>query len=259
MQDNSTDDITEMLIRYMDKELSSDEIPAVEKLLQEDADTNERYQLLLAAKQAIRSQGLKRRVSNLQNEYLQNNASIKQGKTKLIRLSFTKTITRIAAVFILAIAGYGIYEYNTTSYESVFNNNFSNYDLPVNRSANTITSIDSLYNLAKYSAVIAALQTKPQKDQQDYFIEAQSYLHLNNTEKAIEDFKAVQNLNENSTEKYFEDETDYYLALAYIKSGNVEEGKNELNKIMSDKTHLYYNQAKKISGLKLEILKWKAK
>ena len=70
MQDDSTNDITEMLIKLMDGELSASEKQAVEKQLEEDIKLNERYQYLLTAKQAIRLQGLKQQVNDIQNEYL---------------------------------------------------------------------------------------------------------------------------------------------------------------------------------------------
>ena len=57
MQDNSTNDIMETLIRYMDGEMSTAEQEATEKLLRNDAALQERYQHFLAARQAIRSQG----------------------------------------------------------------------------------------------------------------------------------------------------------------------------------------------------------
>ncbi len=260
MPDNFTGDITEMLIRYMDNELSEKEKPAVEKLLQENAEANERYQLLLAAKQAIRSGGLKQRVQKIHDEYIQANAKTEPAHAKVVRASSVfKTFMRIAAVFVIAVGGYGVYEYSTTNNASVFNNNFAKYELPVNRGENSTNDIDSLYNASNYAAAINAFEAKTQKDQKDYFIAGQSYLQLNNADKAIAAFEQIQNLNSTSTTKYFVEETDYYLALAFIKAGKISEAQSQLDKITSDKQHLFYNQAKNISGLKLHILKLKEK
>src|SRR4051812_37838689 len=68
MQDNST---TEMLVRYMDSELNEAERETTEKLLQDDTSLQEQYQYLLAAKRAIKSEGLKQRVQAIQREYIQ--------------------------------------------------------------------------------------------------------------------------------------------------------------------------------------------
>jgi tetratricopeptide (TPR) repeat protein len=257
MPDNSTDNITELLVKYMDNELLPDEKPAVEKMLHENAEVKERYQYLLAAKQAIRHENLKQRVQRVHDEYISTGTTNKTVSAKVIKPSAFKIFMRIAAVFIAVIAGYGIFQYASTTNQSVYNNNFINYELPVNRGVNNTSSIDSLYTAANYNAVIKTFEEKPQKNQQDYFIAAQSYLHLDNTQKAIQSFLEVKKLNDASAQKYFVDETDYYLALAYIKTGNVDDAENLLNKITADKQNLFYNKAKELSGYKLTILKMK--
>ncbi len=257
MPDNSTDDMTEMLVRYMDNELLPDEKAAVEKLMHDDAEVNEHYQYLLAAKQSIRHQNLKQRVQNVHEAYINSKSGDETSTTKIVRPSVFKTFMRVAAIFIAVIAGYGVFEYSTTTNQSVYNNNFINYQLPVNRGINNTNSIDSLYSTANYTAVINAFEEKPQKNQEDYFIAAQSYLQLNNTDKAIQSFLEVKRLNDANAQKYFVDETDYYLALAYIKAGSIQDAENLLKKITSDKQNLYYNNAKEISDYKLKILKLK--
>jgi len=256
MLDNYTNDISELLIKYMDNELSPDEKTAVEKMLHEDADVNERYQHLLAAKQAIRHQNLKQRVRLVHDEYISeraNNINITKTKTP----SIFKTFMRVAAVFIAVIAGYGVFEYSTTTTQSIFNDNYISYQLPVNRGADETDEIDSLYAAKNYTAVVNAFEQIPQKSQEDYFIAGQSYLSLDNTDKAIKCFLDVKKINNSSAQKYFVDETDYYLALAYLKAGNIDEAENLLNKITADKQNLYYKKAKDISGYKLRILKLK--
>src|SRR4051794_4947275 len=104
MQDNST---TEMLIKYMDGELNEAEKESTEKLLHDDASLQERYQYLLAAKRAIKSQGLKQRVQAIHQEYIQEvNNSIKSSPQAIKHSSSFKIFMRIAAVFMVAIVGY---------------------------------------------------------------------------------------------------------------------------------------------------------
>ena len=85
----------------------------------------------------------------------------------------------------------------------------------------------------------------------------QAYLQLNNANAAIHNFQEVENLNSKSTEKYFEQETDYYCMLAYIKAGKIEDAERLLDKIKSNPQHLFYNKAKDISRIQLMMLKWK--
>jgi tetratricopeptide (TPR) repeat protein len=255
MQDNST---TEVLIRYMDGELNEAEKQAAEKLLQDDVSLQERYQYLLAAKQAIKSQGVRQRVQAIHQEYKQEVSEPKPISPKVIKhkRSF-KTFMRIAAVFIVAVVGYGVFLYVSTTNQSVYNANFISYQFPVTRGGDQADNLGVLYNAGNYDAVIDAFNVKQSKKQKDYFLAGQAYLQLNNANAAIDAFQQVENLNTKGTEKYFEQETDYYLMLAYIKGGKIEKAENLLNKITSNKQHLFYNKTKNISRLKLTILKRK--
>ena len=116
-----------------------------------------------------------------------------------------------------------------------------------------------MYNSGSYQKVISAVSLKEHKSQKDYFLAAQSYLQLNDADAAINAFKQVEDINQKTNEKYFVYETDYYLALAYIKAGNIEKAEQQLNKITSNKQHPFYNQAKSITRTKLFILKLKEK
>ncbi len=258
MPGNPENDITEILVRYMDDELTPGEKATIAEQLQQDAVLNERYQLLLAAKQAIRMQGLKQRVQNLHKEYVPQTKELKQEKI-VGRTSFFKTFMRIAAVFIIVVAGYGVFEFALTNDQSVYEDHFLSYELPVNRGLGTSNTIDSLYAAKNYAGTIEAFNAKQHKIQQDYFLAAQCYLQLNNAGKAIEAFQDVENLNNVNAQKSFVQETDYYLALAYIKAGNIDAGKRQIDKILSDKEHLFYNKAKQISGIQLKILQLKNK
>ncbi len=185
MPDSSENDIAEILIRYMDNELTPEEKAVITEQLQQDAILNERYQLLLAAKQAIRMNGLKQRVQALHKEHELQAKELEQEKIAS-GTSFFKTFMRIAAVFIIAVTGYGVFEFASTNDQSVYKDHFLSYELSVNRGLGTTNTIDSLYTAKSYAGVIEAFNTKQNKSQQDYFLAAQCYLQLNNAGKAIQ-------------------------------------------------------------------------
>ena len=264
MQDNYTyDDVIEQLVRYMDGELNADENAAVEKLLLQDAALKERFENLLAAKAAIRSKGLQQRVMALHQQYYATIRTDENNETqtaKIIKPSFGNTlkfVLRIAAVFIFIVAGYTVYQYSTTSNANVFADNFINYQLPVSRGENKETKIDSLYQSANYNALLQAFESSKDKTQKDYFLAALAYLETGNSNASINTFKNLQQINSAATEKYFVQETEYYLALAYIKAGNIDEAEKQLSTIKANKQHLFYQKANEISSTKLRILKMK--
>jgi uncharacterized protein YxeA len=255
MQDDAT---TEMLVRYIDGELNEAEKEATEKLLHQNASLQERYYYLLAIKQTIKLPERRQRVQAIHQEYTQQINASENGKAQAVKhQSFFKTFMRIAAVFFVVIAGYGIFQYASTTNQSVYNDNFISYQLPVNRGADQTDNMDALYNAGNYNAVINAFDAKQSKNQKDYFLAGQAYLQLNNANAAISNFREVENLNSKSTEKYFEQETDYYWMLAYIKAGKIEDAERLLDKITSNPQHLFYDKAKDISRIKLTMLKWK--
>jgi len=255
MQDNYFD---ENIIQYIDNEMTEEEKLAFEKSLQQDAVLYERYQFMLAAKQAIRSKGLKERVNKIHEEYIQSLNRWPVTTTHFpSKHSFFKTFMRIAAVLIFVVAGYGIFEVSTTNSDSLYKSSFINYQLNVSRGEDHAQQIDSLYNAENYNAVITTFNAKTEKDQKDYFLAAQSYLHLDRPGEAIFALQQIEKMNASTDQKSFVDEVDFYLALAYIKTGRINEAEMQLDKITSNKQHLFYNNAKSISRLKLKILQLK--
>lgn len=262
MPDNSTQDsIIELLIRYLDGELTTDEAAAVESLLKNDVTARERYDNILAARDAIRLKGIREKVQSLHKQYYPLVSDEQTNETaKIIRPSISgriKMIASIAAIFIVIIAGYVLYEYSTTSNESVYADNFMSYQLPVLRGEPSSGYPDSLFNTGNFPGLIKAEETKQQLSQKEEFLLGLSYLQTGETNKAIVHLQTLQKMNSASTEKYFTDESDYYLALAYIKAGNILEAQDMLNKIASNPKHLYYARAKEVSKTALIILKWK--
>ncbi len=255
MQDSYPD---ENIIQYIDDEMTMDEKQTFEKLLQQDAVLYERYQFMLAAKQAIRSKGLKEQVGKVHKDYIQSLNGPAVTTTHIShKLSFLKTFMRAAAVLVFVVAGYGIFELSTTNNDSLYKSNFVNFQLAVVRGEKQSKQIDSLYNAENYDAVIKAFNAGAQREQKDYFLAAQSYLHLNKPEEAISAFQRIEKINASTGQKSFVEQTDFYLALAYIKAGRIDEAEEQLNKITSNEQHLFYNNAENISRFKLKILKLK--
>ena len=260
MPDNFTPDIIEQLIRYLDGELSPDEIAVTEKLLQQDAAIKDRFDNLVVARNAIRHEGLTEKVKNLHQQFYPEVAATND-TAKIIKPAFgiaVKFILRIAAALIFIVAGYAVYEYRTTSNDSVYADNFIEYQLPVSRGdSQAISKIDSLFTANNFTAVIENFKLLKDKKQKEYFLAGLASLEVGDSKSAIDELKNVQQLNSSSTEKYFEQEAEYYLALAYIKAGNIDEAEKQLTIIKANKQHLFYQKANEISRTKLYILRMK--
>jgi len=253
-KDNMDDnDMIPLLTRYMDGELAGEEAKKIEELLREDSAIQSRYENLLLAKNTIATIGLRQKVAGLQQEYLNELAATK----KVAKVPFIKYVTRIAAILLPAFLLYGSYEFFSTNKDKVFRDHFIAYYIPATRGDHENALIDSLYRKQDFKATEEAISTKALKTPKDYFLLAQVYLQNNEIKKAIENFKELEKINMGE-EKYFAEETDYYLMLAYIKDGNIDAAEKLLTKMRGNTRHMFYLNVKDISNIALTILKWKS-
>ena len=260
MQDNFTNDTAEMLIKYMDGELDETGKTAVENILQTDALAQAQYQFFLAAKQSVRSQGIRQRVAGIQREYLQErkeaeNISIPKKK----RSSFFTPFMSAAAVLLFLLIGYTTFQYVTTTNQKVYEDAYFAYQLPVNRGNEKAAAVENSYNAGDYKAVITAFNLLPAKSTKDYFIAGLAFLQMNDAKSAVTSFQEIEKLNSTNERKQYIQETDYYLLLSYLKAGDISNAEKKLDEIRSNKEHLFYEKAASISRMQLMILKWKEK
>lgn len=257
MPDNPDNDTTQLLLRYLDNELPPAEAASLAERLQADATLYEQYQHLLFAQSAIRSYGASQRVRQLYAAHLEEMQATAASPRIIHHTRLFRMLGRVAAVVALVVAGYATYIYASTNKEAVYSRHYISYTVPVHRGGSSTVAIDSLYNSGNYTRVLQALQNKSNKTQREYFLEGQSCLNTGNTNKAIEAFKQVEARNARHGERLFAEETDYYLLLAFIKAGDIEQARRKRAAIVANGEHLFYENAKQISQLQLTILSFK--
>ena len=261
MEDNSTQNLHELLIKYLDKELNEEEQVHVQTLLEEDVEAREMYENILLSRDIVRNAGLRARVKNLQQEYEKSEGIATPFEGKVVRGNFSKglrKVIRVAAIVILILAFYSVFRYMNTTNEKVYANNFIAYKLTVSRGeVSNETGIDSLYISGNYDGVVNAVAQQQTPTQKEMFLAGIAYLEKNNANKAIDALKNVQELNKQQHAQLYSEEADYYLLLAYIKAGNIDAAQLQLHLILADKNHAYYQKAKDISSTDLKILKMK--
>jgi tetratricopeptide (TPR) repeat protein len=80
-----------------------------------------------------------------------------------------------------------------------------------------------------------------------------AYLKLNNAAEAITCFLSVQQINSTQQTHLYQDDTEYYLAMSYLKNDEPSKAIPLFEKIHADKNHLYNS---KVSWWFLEKLHW---
>ncbi len=238
--DNFTPDISEKLVQYLDGELTGNEKEELEQQLKSYPALQEKLDTLLAAKESIRLYGLKQKVAAIHHIIMdESEKPVKQINPvkRILRFSIA-----IAASIVLVYGAYMAYIFMTLTPEKVFAANFQPYELVTSRDIGIEDSPAlRLYREKKYSEVVG-LPYDSNSTIEEEFVRAMSFTELRNSEKAIESFKHVIASNENKSMKIYYDESEYYLALNYIRNKEYKNGLKLLNKIKENPRHLYYDK-----------------
>lgn len=247
----------ELLDKYLDGELDNVEKRDLERRIQEDPRLKNELEILRISRDAFRTKALRERVKKLHQTLI---PEIQADDTKVVPMDrknrVFKVAMSVAASVIIVIASFIVYQYSTVSADKLYAQQFLSYELPVTRSnADEITTIDSLYLSGSYAQVIEYFNSLSQKGVRDYFLTAMSYLHIEKFNEAIGLFQYIVDKNNNTAgEKYFEQETDFYLSLAYLKTGDFGRCKELFAKMKADPKHIYHKNVSRKDIWMLEIL-----
>ncbi|MFT3704051.1 MAG: hypothetical protein QM802_16915 [Agriterribacter sp.] len=245
---------TSRLEAYIDGSLSEEQQVITEKMLSENAGLQQEYEYMKHAVSAVQLSGMHARVKNIATAHFA--ATTNESKVAKIG-SIGFYALRVAAVVVVLLISYTALVYATTTPEQIFADSFSNYDLPTSRSASRIATIDQLYKMEKWQAVMDITSAESSSTQKNLFLAGMAAIQLNKIDAATSFFNKVQQLNKISQNKSYQDESEFYLALTYIKLKKIPEAESLLTTIKENPEHAYHSQASKISSFKTKLLSWK--
>lgn len=234
------------MIRYLDGELTGDELREFEKQLVADPLMEQELENLKLARLAVQHYGLKQQVGVMHREMMEELMGNKGG-AKTFRLM--RTLTRIAAVLVIGIALFGGYEYLSVSSAGLLPQ--SGYDLSIARSNASASQIEQDYIAKNYTKVISDFSAISSPDNKDLFLTGLAYYNTSMPLKAVPQFKKVI---DNKTDDNYRDDAEYYLSLSYLRDNQPTKAKPWLEKIYHDKEHLYHDKVSSWTILKLKLL-----
>ena len=211
----------ELLDKYLDGKLDNSERKDLEQRIGKDEALKNELEVLQISRDAIRTAAVKNKVKRLHQKLLHE---IRNEEKKIVPISRNNRVIRwttgVAASVVLVVASFIVYQYATVTPDKIYAQHFLSYELPVTRNVGpAMTVIDSSYLSGNYAQVIQYFKASEQKSMRDYFLAAMSYLYTEEFNKAITLFQTIVDKNSNTSgEKYFEQETDFYLALTYLKN-----------------------------------------
>jgi hypothetical protein len=239
---NSTQDMSELLVRYLDGELEEDEKTNLEQKLATDNSLREELENLRISREAVKYYGLKEKVATVHQQMMKE----MKPQATIRSINSTRRIFRysiaVAASIVLVFLAFMAYDYFTLSSEKVFANNYQSYELTTFRGNEQLTAVEKAYKEKNYQEVISLQQTPAQNDIGSNFLAGMSNLELNNTENSILNFKKVIDLNKASGTNLWQDQAEFYLALAFLKNKDHDSSIELLQKIKDDPEHLYHEK-----------------
>jgi len=248
----------ELLMRYLDGEMSQEEKQEFETKLVSDESTRRRLEDLATAQHAVKLYGLKQEVASVHQDMM---GEMKPGAV-VRKMSRTREIARYglriaAGVAFLAIC-FLAYNFFSLSSGKLYNEKYASFELSSVRgqSETEASGIEKAYRQKNYQEVVA-LSKNDGIGISDEFLEAVSYLELDRPTEAIDHFSRVIARDRASDHPLYKDDAEYYLALAYLKTKNYEKAFELMNTIHDDNSHLYHEEFTKGFIRKVKLLKWR--
>lgn len=259
----------EQIDRYLDRTLTLDEAVGLEQNLQTDAELQNLFERVTVVRDAVRSSALRSRVRTLHMQFIDEirqqdeAANDKPDYTKVRPLRYAQSLrwgARVAASGLLLLAVYGSYKYGSTNIDSYYSDKFMAYQLPNNRgeAEQVLTSLDALYRSGNFADVVQRFAGLSSPTPHDQFLTGMAHMQQQQYKEAIDRFTALRLSNELKSETLFEQETDYYLALAFLGSGRVGDAYPLFEKINKTPRHMYNQNVTDEDLWKLGLLRWKS-
>jgi len=246
-----------ILIDHLDNNLSDEEMLTVEELIRDDKDMANEWKILHIAVDAIQEAGLYEQVSAVRKQYRESKTVAIQPQGAVVRKMFPNKL-RIAASILLFITAATLYKYTSVNSVSFYNKYYSSFELNTSRGVENTNTMEQAFRNKNWSEVVSIFNGPVQKNNESYFLEGMAQLELKNYAMAINAFKQVMIENTKSKENYFQDESEYYLAMAYLANNEAGKAMPILEKIKADQNHIYHEKVLEISSIDFKIMKQKS-
>lgn len=251
-----------MLIeKYMDKLLNEEEKQKAEFLLANNEEAREMHKEMQTAVTAVKYAAINQQVSaaaqSFFNSRAQEKTSSSTGAAKVI--SFRRVATyslRAAAVVLLVIGSYTAISYQTVNADGLYADGFVPYDIAVTRNSSDAAAVETAYMQQNWQLVINAANQQTTSPKTN-FLAGVAAMQLHQYPDARNFFENLVLLNKQSADPVYVDDAEYYLALTYIKLGELAKAQPMLETIRKNPYQQYYQAVKNISSFKLDLLKYK--
>ena len=256
---NNPTTIDDLFDLFAAKQISFEEI--MHESGQSNADdVNEQLQIHLLATKAIRKHAIYQQVTDIHKMFapektIETPARVITPVKSLPGASPVKWMMRIAASVTLLIGLYATQYVVFFSPDKMYETNFHEYYVNTERSVatNAENEFAAAFRKEDYGSVILLYSNLESVGNREKFLAGYSYLQLSNFSAAETILGEILQANQEQGVSYFQDEAEYYLAMAQLKQGKTESARILMQKIHDNKEHTY-NES--VSSWMLLRMKW---
>ena len=211
----------------------------------------------LQAVELIRRYNLLQQVNNVHIHFVKAaHNEQKQPAPKVVKMSTRAFALRIAAGFLIILTGYALFQYSNSSSSKLYETLYNTYAVTETRSnlSEPKSEIVDAYKKADYKAVLLLFEQFTNPGNRELFFAGNAHLEAGDINKSIELFQLIMQRNKVSGELLYQDEAEYYLAMAYLKNKSVQKALPLLEAIEAEPAHTYHNKTDKFTLFKMKWL-----
>jgi tetratricopeptide (TPR) repeat protein len=176
---------------------------------------------------------------------------------KLISMKTTRRFyMNIAAGFFIILSGAVMVLYFNSTGKDFYQSHYTAYNLSETRSigAEPETELVKAYKSGDFANVISQFSKIANPGNRELFFAGNAYLETGNPVKAMELFQTIITRNKTNGELLYQDEAEYYLAMAYLSNNETGKALPILTAISNEPAHTYHNKVSKIALLRMKWL-----
>jgi tetratricopeptide (TPR) repeat protein len=234
----NTDITTELLIQYMDNELEPAQRQYVEDMLAQDSALRQQLEKLRLAKEAIGQYARRQAVAGI---HLQAMQELRQAKPAP-RVRWMRIALSLAAILVLLVLIGGIVQYSLLDANRLYQSKYEAYHLSTARGEGPSSQMERAYRQGKMQEITSLYERSGASGPYDHFLAGQAYLSTQEANRAIAAFEKQLSSNASSTIKPYQEDSEYYLGLAYLKSGNSAKALSIFENIKRQPAHAYHEE-----------------
>lgn len=160
---------------------------------------------------------------------------------------------RVAAAVLFLLGSFTVLQFMISSHDQLYRQMHQPFATDATRSNGAAGSYVETFQKGDYPAVIRMYRQIEQPGVREMFLAANAYLETGEVANAVQIFQSILDINAQRGEQLYQDETEYYLAMAYLRSDDKKNAVRLLEKIAADTNHTYHRS---VDRWKLFRLKW---